>query len=90
MLILSGIARQSVDQIREFVKWILEDKLAPKDRDAVAAFLTGGYLTHDTPIVPEVLHDLGLPVKEGVPEDVYDLFRTYEFGSCARPDHGGV
>ena len=90
MLILSGIARQSVDQIREFVKWILEDKLAPKDCDAVAAFLTGGYLTHDTPIVPEVLHDLGLPVKEGVPEDVYDLFRTYEFGSCARPDHGGV
>lgn len=85
MLVLSEMAQRSVDQVKEFVKWILEDKLPPKDRDAVAVFLTGGYLSHDTPIVPRVLKELGLNVKEGIPDEVYELFRTYEFGTCARP-----
>ncbi len=85
MIVLSEMAQKSVDQVKEFVKWLLEDKLTPKDRDAVAAFLTGGYVSHDTPIVPRVLRELGLSVKEGIPDEVYELFRTYEFGTCARP-----
>jgi len=85
MVVLSEVARRSADQTREFVKWLLEDKLEPKDRTAVAEFLTGGYLSHDTPIVPRVLKELGLNVKEGIPEEVYELFRTFEFGTCARP-----
>lgn len=85
MVVLSEMAQKSVDQVKEFVKWLLEDKLPPKDRDAVAAFLTGGYVSHDTPIVPKVIRELGLNVREGIPEEVYELFRTYEFGTCARP-----
>lgn len=85
MVVLSEIAQRSVDQVKEFVKWLLEDKLPPKDRDAVAVFLTGGYVSHDTPIVPKVIRELGLKVEEGIPEEVYELFRTYEFGTCARP-----
>lgn len=85
MVVLSEVAQRSVDQIKEFVKWLLEDKLPPKDRDAVAAFLTGGYLSHDTPVVPRVLKELGLNVMEGIPDEVHELFRTYEFGTCARP-----
>lgn len=88
MMMLSGIARQSLDQTREFVKWILDKKMPPKDRDAVAAFLTGGYLTHDTPIVSEVARDLGIAVKGGIPPEVYQLFQTFEFGTCNRPHHG--
>ena len=85
MVVLSEIAQRSVDQTREFVKWLLEDRLPPKDREAVAVFLTGGYISHDTPIVAEVLRNLGLKVREGVPDEVYELFRTYEFGMCERP-----
>lgn len=85
MVILSEVAQRSLDQVREFVKWLLEDKLPGKDREAVAAFLTGGYLSHDTPIVPQVLKELGLQVREGIPDGVYELFRTFEFGTCARP-----
>ncbi len=88
MLILSEMAQQSLDQVREFVKWLLEDRLSPKDREAVAVFLTGGYISHDTPIVPSVLRELGLSVQEGIPEEVYELFRTFEFGTCARPGCG--
>ncbi len=85
MVVLSEMAHRSLDQVREFVKWVLEDKLPGKDREAVAEFFTGGFLSHDTPIVSKVLQELGLRVQEGIPDQVYDLFRTYEFGTCARP-----
>jgi ClpP class serine protease len=84
-VLLAEAARQSVDQMKEFVKWLLEDKMPKKDREALAVFLTGGYISHDTPIVLEVLRGYGLPVKEGVPEGVYALFRTFVFGACERP-----
>ncbi len=88
MVVLSEVARRSLDQMREFVKWLLEGKLARKDREAVAVFLTGGYITHDTPIVLEVVRDLGLKANEGIPDEVYELFRTFEFGECNRPRCG--
>jgi len=84
---LSEMAQRSLDQVKEFVKWLLEDKLSPKDRDAVAIFLTGGYIAHDTPIVIDVVREFGLQAKEGIPDAVYELFRTFEFGQCARPQH---
>ena len=28
---------------------------------------------------------MGLKVVEGVPDDMYELLRIYEFGNCARP-----
>ena len=87
MVVLSEIAQKSVDQVKEFVKWLLEDKLDNKEREAIAIFLTGGYISHDTPIVLDVAKELGLPAKEGIPADVYDLFRTFEFGECARPHY---
>lgn len=85
MVVLSEVARRSLDQTHEFVKWLLEDKLPAKEREAVAEFFTGGFLSHDTPIVSKVVQELGLKVREGVPDEVYELFRTYEFGTCARP-----
>ena len=87
MVVLSEIAQKSVDQVKEFVKWLLEDKLDNKEREAIAIFLTGGYISHDTPIVLDVAKELGLPAKEGIPAEVYDLFRTFEFGECARPHY---
>lgn len=88
MVVLSEMAQRSVDQVKEFVKWLLEDKLDSKDREAVAIFLTGGYISHDTPIVLDVVKELGLPAREGIPDEVYALFRTFEFGECERPSCG--
>ncbi len=85
MVILSETAQKSVSQVRAFVSLLLVDKLPPAKREKVASFLTGGYVTHDTPIVPAVLREIGLKIVEDIPEEVYELFRTYEFGSCARP-----
>lgn len=85
MVILSETAQKSLRQVRAFVSLLLADKLSTGKREKVASFLTGGYLTHDTPIMPEVLREMGLRIVNDIPDEVYDLFRTYEFGSCARP-----
>ena len=85
MVVLSEVARRSQEQVREFVKWLLEETLPAKNREGVAEFFTGGFLSHDTPIVAEVIRELGLHVTVGIPDEVYELFRTYEFGTCARP-----
>jgi hypothetical protein len=85
MILLAEAARQGIDQMKEFVKWLLKDRMPRGDREALAVFLTGGYVSHDTPMVFDVLRGYGLPVKEGVPEGVYELFSTYVFGACERP-----
>ncbi len=84
-LLLAENAQRSLDQTKEFVKWLLEGKMPNAKREALAVFLTGGYISHETPIVPDVLRSYGLPVVEGVPEGVYELFRTFVFGACERP-----
>ncbi len=85
MVLLAERAQQSLDQVKEFVKWLLQDEMSRRDREALAVFFTGGYISHETPIVLEVLQGYGLPVREGMPEGVYELFRTFIFGACERP-----
>lgn len=85
MVLLAERAQQSLDQVKEFVKWLLQDKMPRREREALAVFLTGGYISHETPVVLEVLRGYGLPVSEGVPEGVHELFRTFVFGACERP-----
>ncbi len=84
-LLLAENAQRSLDQTKEFVKWLLEGKMPNAKREALAVFLTGGYISHETPIVPGVLRSYGLPVREGLPEGVYELFSTFVFGACERP-----
>lgn len=84
-LILADIARMAVENMKGFVRWLLREKMPGGQAEAVAEFLTGGYLTHDTPITLEVAQRLGLKAEEGVPAKVYDLFSTCEFGMCKRP-----
>ncbi len=82
------IAHQSVDRILEFVSMLLQDKTPPRRRES-GGLSHGRYVTHDTSIVRAVLRELSLKVVEGIPDEVCGLFRTYEFGDCARP-HGAA
>ncbi len=85
MVILAETAKLSLEQVKEFVKWLLEGKVEKRQQEALSTLLTGGYLSHDTPIVLQVLRGYGLPVKEGIPDKVHDLFQTFVFGACERP-----
>ncbi|KAB2948481.1 MAG: Serine dehydrogenase proteinase [Candidatus Methanoperedens nitroreducens] len=86
-IMLSDIARKSLVRVIKLVEWLLEDRMEREKAQDVADFLTGGYITHSTPITFEVAKEFGLEVKKGVPDHVYDLFRTFEFGACPRPQY---
>jgi len=84
-IVLADIAKMAVENMKGFVRWLLREKMAEAQAEEVAEFLTGGYLTHDTPITMAVARRLGLNAVEGVPAKVYELFSTCEFGVCKRP-----
>jgi len=84
-VILAMIAKQAIEEVKGFVRWFLEGKLEKKQLETVAEFLTGGYVSHDRPLSFETLQGLKLSVKQGVPELVFELFSTCEFGVCKRP-----
>lgn len=86
-IMLSEEAKKGMERVQKLVKWLLEDKMEKEKAEKLAEFLTGGYTTHDTPIVFEVVKMFGLNVKQGIPKEVYDLFRTFEFGACPRPQY---
>ncbi len=86
-IMLSEFAEKSIARVKKMVEWLLEGRFEKDKAGKLADFLTGGYMTHDTPITFDVAREFDLDVKEGVPRQVYDLFKTFEFGSCPRPQY---
>lgn len=84
-IILSEIAERAVKNMKGLVGHLLQEKMDQATAEKIAEFLTGGYITHDTPLTLEVAKSLGCNVKEGVPNKVFDLFVTCDFGVCQRP-----
>jgi ClpP class serine protease len=85
VVLMAHVARLAVGQVKNFVKWLLADRLSQEKCEALADFLTGGYITHDTPLTLATARGWGLNVHEGVPHEVFELFTTCEFGLCKRP-----
>ncbi len=78
-ILLAESARMETENAREFVKWLLQDKMAEDKATQVADFLVGGYMASTTPITLDVARAIGLNVVEGVPEKVHQIFETIEF-----------
>jgi ClpP class serine protease len=78
-------ARMETDNAREFVKWLLQDRMSEEKATQVANFLVGGFMASTTPITLDVARAIGLNVVEGVPERVHQLFETIEFSGGQRP-----
>lgn len=85
VVMLAHVARLATGQVKSFVKWLIADRLPPEKCEELADFLSGGYITHDTPITLETVQGWGLNVQAGVPPEVFELFTTCEFGLCRRP-----
>jgi ClpP class serine protease len=79
MVILSDTANLEIENAKAFVMWLLEGKMDHEQADRVADFLARGYMSHATPITLDVARALGLNVVEGIPDKVYDLFKTFAF-----------
>jgi ClpP class serine protease len=86
IVILGDLALKAIQEVKGFIDWFLEDKsMTKKERETLAEFLVGGYVSHGRPLSFETLAGFKLPVKRGVPELIYQLFDTCDFGRCKRP-----
>ncbi len=84
-LILADIAEKAIKQVKEFVYYLLVDKMEEDRAKKVAKILTEGRWTHDYPITVEVAKELGLNVSTKVPHEVYELMELYPQPLVQRP-----
>jgi ClpP class serine protease len=84
-VILADMARKAQAQVGRTVAEILADKLPPEAAALVGGALTDGRWTHDYPISFEQLRAMGLPVRDELPREVYDLMDLYPQPAQRRP-----
>ncbi|WP_029421439.1 SDH family Clp fold serine proteinase [Alicyclobacillus macrosporangiidus] len=84
-LILVDMARKAQMQVERFVVERLRDKMPLERAEELAKILSSGRWTHDYPITVEQLVEFGLPVRVGLPVEVYELMDLYPQPAQRRP-----
>ena len=84
-LMLAEIAAKAMTQVRDFVRYLLSDKMDEARAKDLAELLSSGNWTHDYPIDCEQLKKMGLPVTVGLVEDIYALMDLYPQPAQRRP-----
>ncbi len=85
ILIYADIAEKALREMQGFIKKILNGKMPDEKAEEIAKKLTEGYYTHDYPITFEEAKELGLPVKDKIPPEVYELMELYPQALQYRP-----
>jgi hypothetical protein len=83
MIVMTDVAKLEIDNAVAFVMWLLQERMDKEAAKAVAEFFAHGYMAHATPITLDVARAMGLDVVEGIPEKVYDLFKTFGFAQTS-------
>ncbi len=84
-LILADVAQKALNQMRNFVKNLLLERMDEESSERLAITLTEGRWTHDYPITFEEAKKLGLPVSVGLPEEIYQLMDLFPQAVQQRP-----
>lgn len=84
-LILADMARKALDQVKDFVTCLLKEKVGEEKAKELAETLCSGKWTHDYPITVDMLKQMGLPVSENMPQEVYELMNLYRQTEQRRP-----
>ncbi|ABU81715.1 SDH family Clp fold serine proteinase [Ignicoccus hospitalis] len=84
-LVHADVAKKALNEMLEFVTYILKDKVGEEKAREIAEELVTGKYTHDHPLFYEDLVKLGLPVKKEVPEEVWALMELYPQAQPQRP-----
>ena len=85
MLVYADIASKAIEEMQELIVELVADRLGEERARELARILTEGRWTHDYPITFERARGLGLPVRDEVPPEVYDLMRLYPQTLQPRP-----
>jgi len=84
-LILGDVARKAIDQVYQAVYSLLLEHNTPEKAAELAKMLSEGRWTHDYPIDFELAKEMGLPVNDQMPTEVYDLMELYQQSGMRRP-----
>lgn len=84
-LILADVSQKAIRQVENTIYNLLVDEMPEdKSRDIARAF-SQGLWTHDYPIKVDELIKMGIPVKEGLFPEVYQLMELYPQPAGRRP-----
>jgi ClpP class serine protease len=84
-LILGDVAAKAIKQVYQTIFALLKDNMGSKEAQKLAKLLSEGHWTHDYPITLEEARELGLPVKDGLPKEIYYLMDLYPQAGPRRP-----
>ncbi|NLI13089.1 SDH family Clp fold serine proteinase [Pelotomaculum propionicicum] len=84
-LMLAEMAGKAIKQVREFVYYLLSDKMEEEKARELAELLSSGSWTHDYPIDSDQLKKMGLPVTVGLLDEIYALMDLYPQPAQRRP-----
>ncbi len=85
-LIMGDVARKAIRQVHNTVFRLLRGNNMNEDQaEAIAEKLSKGCWTHDYPISADEARDMGLPVSEDMPKEIYALMDLYPQAGQRRP-----
>ncbi len=76
-LVMADMGRKAISQLQETILELIGDRYPEDKARRIAETLSEGRWTHDYPITPEHARQLGLPVTDNVPKEVYKLMDLY-------------
>ncbi|MFB3884031.1 MAG: hypothetical protein ACE144_02315 [Thermodesulfobacteriota bacterium] len=84
-IILGDVAKKAIDQVYETVRTLLLEHQTPERASELAKMFSEGRWTHDYPIDFEQAKEMGLPVSDKMPAEVYQLMEFYPQARQQRP-----
>lgn len=84
-LILADMAQKAINQVENTIYNLLVDEIPEEKSRQLARTFSEGRWTHDYPIKVDELKEMGIPVKVGLPKEVYELMELYPQPASRRP-----
>ena len=84
-LIMGDMAKKAIVQVYDLVHSLLEGEMSAEKVEEISRTLTDGRWTHDYPISFEKAREMGLPVSDAMPKEIFDLMELYPQSGARRP-----
>ena len=85
-LMMGDVARKAIQQVHDTVYGLLRtNEMDEESAGAIAAKLSEGCWTHDYPISADEAREMGLPISEEMPKEIYALMDLYPQSVQRRP-----
>ncbi len=84
-LIMGDLAEKAIRQVHDTVHSLVRERMSEEKAQQLASILSQGRWTHDYPIEIEEAKELGLPVNDAMPKEIYELMDLFPQPSQRRP-----